>query len=90
LPVSGTVRKAAGGVDAGDEVLVTLRQAAAHRIPAVPAELAVALATRPGGQLSNASRPPGRRRQLLVWLGEAKSAEARARRVARILERLGL
>jgi uncharacterized protein YdeI (YjbR/CyaY-like superfamily) len=90
VALNGAVRKAAGAVDAGDEVLMTIRQGAPHRIPPVPADLAAALAGRPGGRLAFESWPPGRRRQILLWLDGVKSAEARARRIVRIVERLGL
>jgi hypothetical protein len=90
LLLNGKVRKAAGGVDVGDAVAVTLRKAAAHRVPALPPELLAALARYPGGRLAFESWPPGRRRQMLLWLLQAKGAATRARRVARIVELLGL
>lgn len=89
LALNAEVRRAAGGVDVGDEVLITLSQTAPHRIPQVPPDLAGALATRPGGRVAFEAWPPGRRRQVLAWLAAAKRPDTRARRVVVILERLG-
>ena len=89
LALNAAVRRQAGGVDTGDRVIITLRQSAPRPIPPVPAELARALAAVPGGRLAFEAWPRGRRRAVLDWLGQAKGCDTRARRVRRILDRLG-
>jgi hypothetical protein len=90
LGLNAAVRRAAGGVDDGDEVVITLRRSAPHPVPPAPPDLADALARVPGGRLAFEEWAPGRRRAVVGWLNEAKSADTRARRIRTILERLGL
>ncbi|MGH7627834.1 MAG: YdeI/OmpD-associated family protein [Gemmatimonadales bacterium] len=90
LGLNAAVRRAAGGVDEGDDVIVTVRATTPHPIPALPRDLAEALAKAPGGRLAFEAWPPGRRRAILQWLNDAKAADTRARRVLTVLDRLGL
>lgn len=90
LGLNAAVRRAAGGVDAGDEVVVSVRATTPHPIPPVPPDLAAALALAPGGRLAFEAWPAGRRREVLGWLNQAKAADTRARRIRIILDRLGL
>jgi hypothetical protein len=90
LGLSAAVRRAAGGVDEGDDVVVTVRRTTPHPIPPMPRDLAEALAGAPGGRLAFEAWPAGHRRTILGWLNEAKATDTRARRVRTILERLGL
>ncbi len=90
LALNAAVRREAGGVEAGDDVAMSLGPAPPHPIPGVPAELAAALSRVRGGRLAFEAWPPGRRREVLSWLAAAKRPETRARRIALILRRLGL
>ena len=90
LALNAAVRRKAGGVDAGDEVVITLRRSRPHPVPPLPTELQRALARIPGGRLAFEVWAPGRRRAAVEWLAQAKGADTRARRVRTILERLGL
>lgn len=90
LALNAGVRREAGGVDAGDDVVLSLRRTVPHPVPAVPADLASALGRVRGGRLAFEAWPPGRRREVLAWLAAAKQPETRARRVVLILRRLGL
>lgn len=89
LAVNATVRRAAGDVDAGDEVLVTVRPTRPPRRPALPADLLSALGTRAGSRVGFESWPAGRQREVLRWLTAARRPETRAKRIRVILERLG-
>lgn len=90
LALNASVRRAAGGVDEGDEVIVTIRRTTPHPIPPLPADLADALARVPGARLAFESWAPGRRRAVIGWLNDARAADTRARRIRTILDRLGL
>ena len=90
LSLNGEVRRAAGRVESGDDVEITLRRTTPHPIPPVPPDLAAALGGFAGGRMAFESWPPGRRRAILGWLAEAKTDGTRNKRIARILDRLGL
>jgi hypothetical protein len=90
LAFKAAVRRAAGAVDSGDSVVVTLQPASAHPVPRMSRDLAAALDSQPGARLAFESWPPGRRREVFAWLAEAKAEATRARRIARLLHRLGL
>ena len=89
LCLNAEIRRAAGGVDEGDDVEITLARTRPHPVPDMPPELASALATHRGGRLAFEAMAPGRRRGMLRWLGEARSPGARGKRIRRLLEILG-
>ncbi len=89
LGLNAAVRKAAGGVDSGDEVVITLSRTTPHPVGTVPPDLVAALAARRGARLAFEAWAPGKRRHILLWLNAAKHPETRAKRVVIILERLG-
>jgi hypothetical protein len=90
LAFRAAVRHAAGAVDSGDSVAVTLQPAPPHPVPRMPRELAAALGSKPGGRLAFEAWPPGKRREVFAWLSEAKAEATRARRIALVIRRLGL
>jgi hypothetical protein len=89
LYLNTAVRKPAG-VDTGDSVDLTLALDTESRELPVPADLAEALDRRgEQGQSSWESfelLPPGLRREALQWLGAAKSAPTRNKRIRRVFE----
>ncbi len=54
----------------------------------VPPDLADALAADAAAQAAFEALPASHRREYVQWIGEAKRAETRARRIERTLERL--
>ncbi len=90
LAFKAAVRRAAGAVDSGDSVVVTLQPTSAHPVPRMPRALAAALRTKPGGRLAFEAWPRGKRREVFAWLAAAKTEATRARRIALVLRRLGL
>lgn len=89
VAINARVRKAAGGVDAGDTVVITLEKAGAHPMPRMPRELTDALAGVPGGRLAWEERTRSWRRQILLYLTESKDPDVRAKRARLVLKRLG-
>ena len=89
VAINARVRKAAGGVDVGDKVVITLEKASAHPLPRLPRELTDLLAGVPGGRLAWEERPRGWRRQVLLWLTQSKDPDVRARRARQVVKRLG-
>jgi uncharacterized protein YdeI (YjbR/CyaY-like superfamily) len=89
VALNARVRKAAGGVDAGDQVVITLEKANAHPMPRMPRELADALASVPGGRLAWEERTRSWRRQILLYLTQSRNPAIRAKRARTILTRLG-
>lgn len=75
-------------VDTGDTVKVTLRLDTAVDREPFPDDLLEVAAAIDGGMEALMTLPPGLRRQVLKFLGEAKSASARAKRRQRIHELL--
>ena len=90
VALNSEVREAAGNVDAGDRVVITLERANAHPMPRMPKELADALAQRPGGRLAWEERGRSWRRHVLLWYLETKNPAVRAKRAGLIVKRLGL
>jgi hypothetical protein len=88
LPLSQEHR-AAAGVQAGDEVEVTLELDAAPRTVEVPEDLAAALAGRPGAREAFDGLSYSARKEHVRQVETAKAAETRARRVAAIVEKMG-
>lgn len=89
VAINARVRKAAGGVDVGDKVVITLERASAHPMPRMPRELTDALASVPGGRLAWEERTRSWRRQVLLYLTQSKDPDIRAKRSRQVLKRLG-
>jgi Bacteriocin-protection, YdeI or OmpD-Associated/Domain of unknown function (DUF1905) len=86
LQLNTALRKAAGGVDAGDLIGVSIAFDGASREMPIPDDLRAALKGRARARKEFHALPPGLRRQLLLYLGRAKSPRTRARVIARFLE----
>jgi Bacteriocin-protection, YdeI or OmpD-Associated/Domain of unknown function (DUF1905) len=84
VQLNSELRKAAQA-DTGDLVGIELRVDRKSRALPVPDELREALKTRLQARKAFEKLGPGTRRQLLLWLGKAKSAEVRQKRLARLL-----
>ena len=80
--------RAATGRGAGDEVDVTLEIDDAPRVVEVPADLAQALTSDPAASGAWADLSASRQRQHALSVAGAKTAETRARRVAKVLAEL--
>ncbi|MBZ0284318.1 MAG: YdeI/OmpD-associated family protein [Anaerolineae bacterium] len=87
LPLSAENRKAAG-VNAGDEVEVTLELDTEPRTVDIPADLAAALAAKPGATEAFDALAPSRRKEFVRQVNEAKAQETRDRRIAGIVEKM--
>jgi bacteriocin resistance YdeI/OmpD-like protein/uncharacterized protein DUF1905 len=85
LGLSREVREGAG-VQAGDEVDVTLELDAAPRAVEVPAALAAALAADPQAGAAFAAMAFTHRKEYARWVQEAKREETRQRRVQQAVE----
>jgi hypothetical protein len=83
--LSREVRQGAG-VEAGDEVEVTIELDAAPREVEVPAALAEALAADPDTRASFEAMAFTHRKEYARWVAEAKKDETRQRRVQQALE----
>lgn len=84
IPLSKERRQAAG-VEAGDEVEVTLELDTAPRTVEVPADLAAALAEHPGATAAFDALAPSARKEHVRQVETAKAAETRQRRIAKIV-----
>jgi hypothetical protein len=82
------IRDAAGGIEDGDSVEVVIDRDDAPREVDVPEELAAALAKEDGARAAYESLAFTHRREYATWIGEAKRAETRARRVEKALQML--
>ncbi len=87
LGVHKATRQAAG-VSIGDIVDVSVERDDRPRKVTVPAELADALAEDPDVAAAFERLSFSHRREYAQWVGEAKRADTRARRVREVLERL--
>ena len=85
LFLAAGLRKSAG-VDAGDSVTLCLWPNSRGGEPDLPPELVAALAVVPGGMEELLSRSPADRRQLVRFIQQPKSPDARQRRVARAVK----
>jgi hypothetical protein len=88
LPLSAEHRQAAG-VNAGDQVEVAIELDTAPRTVAVPDDLAVALAEKPGAAAAFDKLAPSMRKEYVRQVETAKAAETRQRRIAAIVAKLG-
>lgn len=83
LFLDGTIREAIGK-GAGDPVEIRVRLDRSDRTPETPRDLEEALAE--GGATATwEALAPSRRKELLVWLADAKRDQTRANRVGRIV-----
>jgi hypothetical protein len=87
LFINGAMRKVAG-VDVGDVVTLTLHFDPQPRDLDVPDDLAQAL-DESDAEEGFARLPPSRRKELIVYLLDAKRPETRAKRIGQILATLG-
>lgn len=85
LGVSAENREQAG-VSAGDVVTVDVELDTAPREVEVPADLAAALAADPAAREHFESISRSKKRQLVDPIGQARTAETRARRVAKAVD----
>ncbi len=87
LPLSAEHRTAAG-VQAGDQVEVTIELDLAPRVVEIPADLAAALAAKPGATAAFDALSYTMRKEYVRQVEEAKASATRARRIAGILVKL--
>lgn len=87
IPLSAEHRTAAG-VQAGDQVEVTLELDTEPRTVEVPADLAAALAEKPGAVAAFDAQSYTLRKEAVRQVGSAKSLETRQRRIAAIVTKL--
>lgn len=81
-------RRAALGVEAGDEVEAVIALDAAERSIELPPELDAALDGDPAARSAFEGLAPSRRKELARGIAEAKAAETKERRLARALDEL--
>ncbi|MYG99354.1 MAG: DUF1905 domain-containing protein [Acidimicrobiaceae bacterium] len=84
LFLNSAVRSAIGK-GAGDSVEVRIRLDRSNRTPETPPELQEALAEE-GATTAWKALTPSRRKELLVWLADAKREQTRAGRIGRIVQ----
>ncbi len=83
LFLNGAVRGAIGK-GAGDSVEIRIRLDRSDRTPETPSDLQEALASG-GASAAWEALAPSRRKELLVWLADAKREQTRAARIGRIV-----
>jgi antitoxin component of MazEF toxin-antitoxin module len=88
LPLAAEHRQAAG-LQAGDEVEVTLELDTQPRTVAIPDDLAAALAAKPGARAAFDALAPSQRKEQVRQVETAKAQATRERRIAGIVEKLG-
>ena len=79
----------ASGLKPGQEIEVNIELDTAPQIIEVPDDLAAALAEKPGARAAFDASAPSARKEFVRQVNEAKAADTRARRVAKIVEKLG-
>ena len=87
LPLSAENRQAAG-LQAGDVVEVTLELDTQPRTVTIPADLAAALAQKPGASAAFDALAPSMRKEYVRQVESAKAQETRERRIASIVAKL--
>ena len=80
--------RAATGVKGGDEIEVTLELDTEPRLIEVPADLAAALAAKPGARAAFDALSTSTRKEHVRQVESAKAAETRTRRIANIVDSL--
>lgn len=88
IPVSAERREAAG-LTAGDSVKVTLELDTEPQTLEIPEDLSAALAAKEGAQAAFDTTAFSKRKEFVRQVNEAKAAETRAKRIAKIVEGLG-
>ncbi|HEX2620349.1 MAG TPA: YdeI/OmpD-associated family protein [Phototrophicaceae bacterium] len=88
IPVSSDVRKEAG-VEAGDELEVTVELDTEPRTVEVPGDLAAALAEKPGATAVFDALAFSKRKEFVRQVEDAKTEETRTRRIAGIVAKMG-
>lgn len=88
IPLSAENRQAAG-VNAGDQVEVTLALDEAPRTVTIPDDLAAALAEKPGAAAAFDKLAYSARKEYVRQVESAKAAETRTRRIASIVAKMG-
>ena len=78
------LRKALALAEAGPSA--STRRVTPKAVPAVPPDLAAALAANPAAGAAFEAFPPGGRREYIEWIVEAKREDTRARRLAQAIE----
>ena len=87
IPLSAAHRTAAG-LQAGDQVEVTLELDLEPRTVAIPEDLAAALAEKTGATAAFDALAPSKRKECVRQVVEAKSQETRTRRIIKIVTEL--
>ncbi len=87
LPVSAEHRTAAG-LQAGDEIEVTLEVDDEPRTVTVPEDLAAALAAQPGARATFDGLAYSKRKEFVRQVEDAKAEETRQRRIAGIISKM--
>lgn len=87
LPVSQE-RRAAAGINAGDEIEVTLELDLAPRTVDIPDDLAAALAEKSDAAAAFDALAYSKRKEFVRQVKEAKTQETRDRRIAGIVDKL--
>lgn len=87
IPVSAEHR-AQAGVQAGDQLTVTLTLDDAPRDVEVPSDLARALKASPGARQAFDALSPSNRKRHVLSVASAKTDETRQRRIAKVVEEL--
>jgi hypothetical protein len=85
MPVNKTLREGAG-VDAGDTVEVAMERDEEERTVEAPAELKKAWAKNKAAKANWEKLPFTHKKEIAVWISEAKKEETRERRLARALQ----
>ena len=81
--------RALTGVEGGQEVDVTLELDSAPRVYELPEDLAAALAAKSGATEAFHAAAPSKRKEFVRQVTDAKTAETRERRIAKIVADLG-
>src|SRR3982751_1906144 len=76
--------RALTGVEGGQEVDVTIELDSAPRVYELPEDLATALAAKPGATEAFHAAAPSKRKEFVRQVTDAKTAETRERRIAKI------
>jgi Bacteriocin-protection, YdeI or OmpD-Associated/Domain of unknown function (DUF1905) len=82
------IRQAAGGIEKGDVVEVEVERDDAPREVEIPGALAAALAQDDAARTAFDALAFTHRKEYATWIGEAKRAETRTRRVEKALQML--